>query len=174
MLPVYQWLAYPDVCADLNLTREQREKLNEISWAWRHEMERQASQINSPSAREKMLAQVEQLKKSVRDRVERVLTPAQLASYKTLIFQRMARSVLELPKQRQAIGLTAKQDSECAKIIAEMYQRERRIARDATAKALQALTPEQSQQLKEILKADFDEQALISLLRSATCATVSI
>ncbi len=104
---------------------------------------------------------LEQLKTSVRQEIERILTREQLAKYRTLSFQLLVRGMLDNPQVRGQIGLTTEQDKARLKIDAEMDSDKGQlpagnwllndIVRQTSDRLLKILSPDQQGKLHEII-----------------------
>ncbi len=170
VLPVYRELSLEEVRKELGVSFEQTEKLKQITWSYEMELRKVEGQTAGKSRPGELAQRLKRLGGSVRSKVEKVLTLVQLAKYNSILFQRLALSMLGVPKARRELGLTTEQDDAYLDVDREMRETSRRIARDATAKALQLLTPTQTRLLKEILKENLEESAFLALLRNPVVA----
>ncbi|MCS7305133.1 MAG: Spy/CpxP family protein refolding chaperone [Thermoguttaceae bacterium] len=166
-------LMNPAVVKELELTEEQQAKLREIGEQMRERMREQfAGMRDLPpeerearfrEMREKMEAQV----KEIQEKVNQILLPHQVKRLDQIAFQTRARmgggglgGLIDDQEIVKKLGLTEEQVQKLRQIRDEVRERLRtlpqQIQKEAEEKAMQVLTEQQRQMLKELMGERFE------------------
>lgn len=163
-VPGYAALASASVQEELGLSEEQKQKLREISEAYRKEVQegwrREWEKIRhlSPAEQQKHWAeQRETLARlgkervaAVRKKVEAVLTPQQLYQLQEINFRNQAAVMLNNPGTLDRLEATPEQKERLRKIREELQEKIHKLQRQSFEESFQLLTPEQQQKLREM------------------------
>lgn len=166
-------LMNPAVVKELELTEEQQAKLREIGQQMRERMREQFSGFRDLSPeerearfremREKMEAQV----KEIQEKVNQILLPHQVKRLDQITFQMRARigggglgGLIDDQEMVKQLGLTEEQVQKLRQIRDEARERLRtlpqQIQKEAEEKAMNVLTEQQKQMLKELMGERFE------------------
>ena len=176
-----------DVQNDLQLTTDQKDKLRDAAQGMGNMRERM--QGLQDLSQEQRQAKMQEIMKEMQEKTEKqlaeILQPAQLQRLKEIRLQVMGAAALALPEVAKALDITAEQ-TEKLKAIQQQLQEKRReamqgaadlsqeerekmretmqqMAKDATAKALEVLTPQQKEAFEKLKgkKIDIDLSTLM-------------
>ncbi|MGW8256308.1 MAG: M56 family metallopeptidase [Thermoguttaceae bacterium] len=184
--PVYGMYPYPGLpyydkkgAADaLGLLDVQRKAINEILkkyWGNRIKIQQQMQKLSRDDADGLLAVQkkIDKLAPAVREQIEGIMTPEQLAAYKKMAYQNMAMPMLKgfmaaskpskFAKKLEGIlkpfmddnGISAEQQAAMRRIEAESFEKPELIYREMTDKAMEAFTPAQQRKLR----AEIDRRA---------------
>jgi Spy/CpxP family protein refolding chaperone len=156
-LPGYYLLRMEHVQKELNLTREQVEKLKELGrkyyeqirgdqdvWKNWRQMTPEERSTKAAELREKYKKRAEDLRK----KIEKVLLPQQIQALKEINFRAAGPSALANPRILDSLGVSDQQKEKLESIRQEMLAKYQELQTKAFDRALKVLTPEQCRKLK--------------------------
>jgi hypothetical protein len=159
-----------DVQNDLQLTTDQKDKLQDAAQAMGMGNMRERMQGLQDLSQEERMAKMQEIMKEMQEKTEKqlaeILQPAQLARLKEIRLQVMGAGALALPEVSKALDITAEQTEKLKAIqqqiqdkvreamqgsqdlsqeerMAKMRELRQQTMKEATEKALEILTPQQ-------------------------------
>jgi Spy/CpxP family protein refolding chaperone len=177
-LPGYYLLQTESVQKEIDLTPQQKEKLQEIAKKYYDQVSEQAKEYQKTDwakvqqmkpddqkkfydeLRGRQAKQSEVTKKwteEAKKQVEQVLQPKQIEQLKDIAFRQRAASMLYMPQVLDQLGLSDEQKATIGKIreklqarMAKAQQRMMQMQSDSNRKAIGVLTPQQLEKLKTL------------------------
>ena len=157
-VPGYYQLGMPNVQKELELVPEQVEKLKEIGKKYYEQMRADQNvwkdwQKMTPEERKAKSAQIQESYKkraeAVKAEIEKVLLPHQIKLIKEIDFRTRAPYSLQNPWTLQQLGISDQQKEKLQKIRDKMTEQYQELQKKALEDAMNVLTPEQKEKLKE-------------------------
>jgi Spy/CpxP family protein refolding chaperone len=151
-VPGYWVLSMEGVQKEIGLTSEQKQKLKGVADQYQAAMRKKMEGLQDLS-REEQQSRMEEtarpLVQAAMKQVDAILTPEQLKSVQQTTFQLQAAQALAQPQVQEKLGLTTTQQRQLQSVYEQMREKMQQLQRDMAAKALEVLTPEQQQKLRQ-------------------------
>ncbi len=158
ILPVvYENLGLAAVRKTLGLSPDQEKQLKEIASNSQIEMEKLSRKLRNlaPEEQQRKMNEYQlesaKLAKEIRQKIEALLTPEQLAALKDNQFRSQAFGWLIIPQVQDKIGLSDRQKADIYHISKDLLEKSDRFDQELFAKELGLLTPGQQEKLREEL-----------------------
>ena len=151
-LTPYDKLMHPDIVAQLQLTDEQKKKVAEVAKSYMSDLPTSpyGKKNLSEEKRESAISRWHTEERGViRKRLQAALTPEQMATFDRIILRTIVSYQLASPALCEYLELSGQQIAELRRMADESKRRSEQAARQAGAKALAVLTPEQRARLRE-------------------------
>lgn len=155
-IPGFYMLRQEYVQKELELTDEQRQKLQELGKKYYEDIRRDWTGLRDLSAEQRkakyaeIRAENQKRTEALRKEMEKVLSPQQLDALKQINLRSRGPYALQNPRILDQMGVTAQQKERLRKLREEYQERTRQLQRESFEKCLEVLTPEQRKQFEEM------------------------